>query len=168
MSEQNDKPAGILSAAEIEAMRTRVADPRNAPRLLGDAIRLLAHLDAHLDAVAPTPGEVDAEARAEVHADFAGGLSVCSKPGAVTKDVDRITCPLCLRKMFNTATDDADEMRKRVEALVEDVEQARAEGARVEREACACAVETYGKPPAWIPADVANSIADKLRARGVR
>jgi len=48
------------------------------------------------------------------------------------------------------------------------VEQARAEGAREEREACACAVETYGKPPAWIPADVANSIADKLRARGAR
>ena len=162
MSEQNDKPAGILGAAERERIKAILCFERKIS--LDDAHDLLAHIDA----LTPPPGEVDAEARAEVHADFAGGLSVCSKPGAVTKDVDRITCPLCLRKMFNTATDDADEMRKRVEALVEDVEQARAEGARVEREACACAVETYGKPPAWIPADVANSIADKLRARGVR
>ena len=52
-----------------------------------------------------------------VHADFAGGLSVCARPGDTTKDVDRITCPTCLARLYDVANDDADKMRQEVERL---------------------------------------------------
>ena len=75
-----------------------------------------------------------AEARgAVIHADFAGGLSVCARPGETTKDVERITCPACLVKLYSVAADDADKMREQVDRLTAEIDAARIEGARVER-----------------------------------
>jgi hypothetical protein len=71
-------------------------------------------------------GEGEAARSPIIHADFAGGLSVCSQTGETTKDVDRITCHACLARLYDVANDDADKMRGEVERLTAELAKAQA------------------------------------------
>ena len=117
------RTAGRAEGAGSETSAHLIEARNTAQRTAEEAHATIARLQAEL-----------AEARgAVIHADFAGGLSVCARPGETTKDVERITCPACLVKLYSVAADDADKMREQVDRLTAEIDAARIEGARVER-----------------------------------
>ena len=152
------RTAGRAEGAGSETSAHLIEARNTAQRTAEEAHATIARLQAEL-----------AEARgAVIHADFAGGLSVCARPGETTKDVERITCPACLVKLYSVAADDADKMREQVDRLTAEIDAARIEGARVEREALdlyllAAYQETGYEGPV---ASALSDALDWLRARG--
>ena len=153
------RTAGRAEGAGSETSAHLIEARNTAQRTAEEAHATIARLQAEL-----------AEARgAVIHADFAGGLSVCARPGETTKDVERITCPACLVKLYSVAADDADKMREQVDRLTAEIDAARIEGARVEREALdlyllAAYQETGYEGPV---ASALSDALDWLRAHGL-
>ena len=114
-------------------------------RALAHGVAVVASTERAMQAKIDAMAAELAEARASVvHADFAGGLSVCSRPGETTKDVARITCPACLVRLYSVANEDADQMRQEVERLLAERDTDLLDATEKERTACAAFLRSEG------------------------